>query len=275
MAFNDDDAVQKTCKEAGNDSVHFVWTQLRALGTFLGVRSQHVKEAANAAAAAQKSAQLPTGEAHGSDSNGNATGPQQQNPQRQHDSADAAKSEAAAGRPKASIPPEPNQESAQPSPSAASPHVQDPDSDKQRKPSVQQNAAASADAAATSQAAGSSAQSGDNKSQSDAGQPQAKAVAKEHRHVEKSVEEEVHQRTETHEVADPSNGSASGQPGAKATVVHQHSLTTTKKRKRVDKHEAEAMAAAPVADDKSPLAEAPDGPQDLTDGLCFFLLAVG
>lgn len=274
MAFSDDDAVQKTCKEAGNDSVHFVWTQLRALGTFLGVRSQHVKEAANAAAAAQKAAQLPTREAHGSDSNGNATGPQQQNPQQQHDFADAAKSEAAAGRPKASSPPEPNQESAQPSSSAASPHVQDPDSDKQTKP-VQQNATASADAAANSQAAGRSAQSGGNKSQSDAGQPQAKAVAKEHRHVEKSVEEEVHQRTETHEVAEPSNGSASEQPGAKATVVHQHSLTTTKKRKRVDEHEAEAMAAAPVADDKSPLAEASDGPQDLTDGLCFFFLAVG
>ena len=40
----DGEAVCKTCKEAANEKTDFVWTQLRALGTFLGMRAQHKKQ---------------------------------------------------------------------------------------------------------------------------------------------------------------------------------------------------------------------------------------
>lgn len=40
----DGEAVCKACKEAANEKTDFVWTQLRALGTFLGTRAQHKKQ---------------------------------------------------------------------------------------------------------------------------------------------------------------------------------------------------------------------------------------
>ncbi len=40
----DCEAVCKACKEAANEKTDFVWTQLRALGTFLGIRAQHKKQ---------------------------------------------------------------------------------------------------------------------------------------------------------------------------------------------------------------------------------------
>ena len=40
----DGEAVCKACKEAANEKTDFVWTQLRALGTFLGMRAQHKKQ---------------------------------------------------------------------------------------------------------------------------------------------------------------------------------------------------------------------------------------
>lgn len=40
----DGEAVCKACKEAANEKIDFVWTQLRALGTFLGMRAQHKKQ---------------------------------------------------------------------------------------------------------------------------------------------------------------------------------------------------------------------------------------
>lgn len=40
----DGEAVCKACKEAANEKTDFVWTQLRALGTFLGMRAQHMKQ---------------------------------------------------------------------------------------------------------------------------------------------------------------------------------------------------------------------------------------
>jgi len=40
----DGEAVSKACKEAANEKTDFVWTQLRALGTFLGMRAQHKKQ---------------------------------------------------------------------------------------------------------------------------------------------------------------------------------------------------------------------------------------
>ena len=40
----DSEAVAKACKEVANESTDFVWTQLRALGTFLGMRAQHNKQ---------------------------------------------------------------------------------------------------------------------------------------------------------------------------------------------------------------------------------------
>lgn len=44
LVTNDDEAMQKACKEATNQNTDFVWTQFRALGTFLGMRAQHLKE---------------------------------------------------------------------------------------------------------------------------------------------------------------------------------------------------------------------------------------
>lgn len=40
----DSEAVAKACKEVANESTDFVWTQLRALGTFLGMRAQHNRQ---------------------------------------------------------------------------------------------------------------------------------------------------------------------------------------------------------------------------------------
>lgn len=261
VAFSDDDAVQKACKEAANDSVHFVWTQLRALGTFLGVRSQHVKQAANAEAAAKSAQQQPEKVIHPNGTAAIALDLQStpiQQPQQQQ-ATESSRPQQGASHRQASTSPKPDiSAAAQPS----SLHAQKHDSTAQTTPPVQQAAAASVNAVARSQPKAVNARPGNG----------TKAVAKQHHDVECSVEEEVHTHTESREVVEPSNGNSSGQEGAKSTIVHQHSLTTTKKRRRVDEHDAEAVAAAPVAIDKAPApltASAPtEGQQGLQNGMC-------
>ena len=56
----DGEAVCKACKEAANEKTDFVWTQLRALGTFLGMRAQHKKQHQAPLQQAQQ-AQQPSG----------------------------------------------------------------------------------------------------------------------------------------------------------------------------------------------------------------------
>lgn len=261
VAFSDDDAVQKACKEVANGSVNFVWTQLRALGTFLGVRSQHVKEAAKAAAGVQQATLPPDQHAHASDTNTNGTAseampdrqqqsqqhqqPQQQEVQQQGQPAEPAGSEPAASKSQAERPPS----------SGQAPAAQQNGNSHKATP-VQQAATAPANAVASSQPNAAN-------SHSNGAGPQAKPVAERHRHT---VEEEVHQHTESHEVVEPSNGDSPGQQGATSTIVHRHSLT--KKRKRTDEHEAEAVAAAPDGHaPETPQAAAgtistPEGPTD-------------
>ena len=243
VAFSDDDAVQKACKEAANDSVHFVWTQLRALGTFLGVRSQHVKQAANAEAAAKSAQQQPEKVIHPNGTAATALGLQStpiQQPQQQQATESNRPQQGASHRQASTLP---------------KPDISD--STAQNTPPVQQAAAASANAVARSQPKAVNARPGDG----------TRTVAKQHHHVECSVEEEVHRRTESHEVVEPSNGNSCGQEGAKSTIVHQHSLTTTKKRRRVDEHDAEAVAAAPVANDKAPAPLTASAPTESRQGL--------
>ncbi len=57
----DGEAVCKACKEAANEKTDFVWTQLRALGTFLGMRAQHKKQHPAPLQQAQQQGQQPNG----------------------------------------------------------------------------------------------------------------------------------------------------------------------------------------------------------------------
>lgn len=71
----DSEAVGKACKEVANDSTDFVWTQLRALGTFLGMRAQHNKQQQQQQPQQQcQQSQLqdppPQQQPHGGDNNG-------------------------------------------------------------------------------------------------------------------------------------------------------------------------------------------------------------
>ena len=67
IATADEEAVQKACKEAANENTDFVWTQLRALGSFLGIRAQHKKQqyALQQQPQQQPQQQQPTSPNHG------------------------------------------------------------------------------------------------------------------------------------------------------------------------------------------------------------------
>lgn len=237
VALSDGDAVQKACKEAANEPVNFVWTQFRGLGTFLGARAQHKREAA---AASTKADAAPAHAAGASRDNESAPAMGKQHQRQQSGS-----------------PPSPTETDA----------VDLSSANANQQPSVSSSAPQQSPAGVPSQVpAGCSNPSASSQLQSAPAQlsvtgPET-GIAQQHQRVECSIQEEVRHHAEVHEVAEGENnqsGQRKRQHGTESKIVHQHSMTVTKKRRIVDETQKTEAVAAPelaVKPEAEPVAAA-------------------